>query len=55
MVKMVGYKTQMKENEHRGNYPTIILNRIKVKQVETVQYLGIHLNIKLTWYNHIFT
>lgn len=56
-------KWGIKINEDKSNHITftlksrkcrhIVLNNLKIPQVDTVKYLGIHLDRKLTWRNHI--
>lgn len=38
----------------KGNCPAITLNGTQIPQADTVKYLGIHLDRKLTWRTHIF-
>jgi len=39
----------------RETCPTVTLNGQHIPQGETAKYLGIHLDLRLTWQNHIFT
>jgi hypothetical protein len=39
----------------RGQCPPVIINQAVIPQVETVKYLGIHFDKRLTWKNHVST
>ncbi len=39
----------------RDTCPHVFLNNIEIPQVDCVKYLGLHLDQKLTWKNHIWT
>jgi len=37
----------------KGHVPPVQLNNIHLPQTDSVKYLGIHLDRKLTWRNHL--
>jgi hypothetical protein len=39
----------------RATCPPVYLNNIQLPQSDTVKYLGLHLDIRLTWRQHIFS
>ena len=39
----------------RQECPSVSLNNIEIRQSNTSKYLGVHLDKKLTWRNHIFS
>ena len=39
----------------RQECPSVSLNNIEIRQSNTAKYLGVHLDKKLTWKNHIFS
>jgi hypothetical protein len=39
---------------HRETCPPVHINNVQLPQAEEVKYLGLHLDRRLTWRNHIF-
>jgi hypothetical protein len=39
---------------HRETCPPVHINNVQLPQAEEVKYLGLHLDHRLTWHNHIF-
>jgi hypothetical protein len=38
-----------------GTYPPVHINNVQLPLIEEAEYLGLHLNRRLTWHKHIFT
>jgi hypothetical protein len=39
----------------RGTCPPVHINNVQLPQTKEVNYLGLRLDRRLTWYKHIFT
>jgi hypothetical protein len=55
-MKVIGSKsTHITFTTRRGTCPPVHIINVQLPQTEEVKYLGLHLDRRLTWHEHIFT